>query len=603
LLYCTESVMTQFKATVRFAPDIDWDGAPSHQAPGVEMIFAGRLWDRPALENSRTTDSPGALRSTSSFFSSGAAPGGLCAFGALDSYLRWGEDCPRHLEGEWILAVLDRRERKLFLARDQLGNLAVYVRQRGGLFSFATRPEGLPGPCGPLNEEYLARVLTAWPPDGVSTIFKDIELLQPGSVMTVTAPGVRTNRYWNLEDTPELVLPKREDYVEPFLDVYGQAVRRRIEAADSLCTTLSGGLDSGSATVVAARHLAGQGRRLRSFSFFPRFPVASLPPSSITDESPLIQATASHAGNIDVDWVRGERFTVMETIRRSARIHNAPTHAAGNMFWIYELLARAKEQGFDALMTGQGGNGSISWDGRTPSLKNLWRKRAWRTMAGELLARVAPGLYEAVLGLRQGPEPWSKYSAIHPDFVRRIRLDELMRAAGHDPHFRFRRITPRERRLRLIRPGAALLPALWAEISEEFGLWVTDPTRDRAVVEYCWSVPEWIWQGPNNEGRWLIREAMRGLLPPMVRDNQRRGVQTADLAARIRAEAPDVSQTLDEMRRSPLVNEYLSMPRVDQAWREVQSGDTPEAHSAAVTIVTRGIGAGLFLLQQPGGRA
>ena len=73
--------------------------------------------------------------------------------------------------------------------------------------------------------------------------------------MTVTPQGTRVWRYWRLEDTPELRLTSREEYVEGFLEVYDRAVRDRLRSHRPVGVTLSGGLDSGSVTALAARAL------------------------------------------------------------------------------------------------------------------------------------------------------------------------------------------------------------------------------------------------------------------------------------------------------------------------------------------------------------
>jgi asparagine synthase (glutamine-hydrolysing) len=94
--------------------------------------------------------------------------------------------------------------------------------------------------------------------------------------------------------------------------------------------------------------------------------------------------------------------------------------------------------------------------------------------------------------------------------------------------------------------------------------------------------------------RWLIRAAMNGRLPDEVRLNRRRGRQAGDLAPRLRACAVEVEFALDELDHGPAAA-YLDVTYMRQVWRMIQTWDTPEAFRKSVTILTRGIMAGMFV--------
>jgi asparagine synthetase B (glutamine-hydrolysing) len=106
------------------------------------------------------------------------------------AYERWGEACPDHLLGDWSFAVWHPRERRLFLARDHHGNIALYYLHDGRRFAFASDRKALlalPDVPQRLNELYLAQVLVAWTAyHGPDTIYLDIHRLPPAHAMTVT---------------------------------------------------------------------------------------------------------------------------------------------------------------------------------------------------------------------------------------------------------------------------------------------------------------------------------------------------------------------------------------------------------------------------------
>ena len=67
---------------------------------------------------------------------------------------------------------------------------------------------------------------------------------------------------------------------------------------------LSGGLDSSSVSVLAARALAESNARLAAFTGVPRPGFAGeVAPGTYADETPYVEAIAQAAGNIDVTYV------------------------------------------------------------------------------------------------------------------------------------------------------------------------------------------------------------------------------------------------------------------------------------------------------------
>jgi asparagine synthase (glutamine-hydrolysing) len=89
---------------------------------------------------------------------------------------------------------------------------------------------------------------------------------------------------------------------------------------------------------------------------------------------------------------------------------------------------------------------------------------------------------------------------------------------------------------------------------------------------------------------------MQDRLPDEVRLNRRRGRQAGDLVPRLRACASEVEVALDELGRGPAAI-YVDVPYMREVWQMIQTQDTPEAFHKTVTVLTRGIMAGLFVNQ------
>jgi asparagine synthase (glutamine-hydrolysing) len=547
------------------------------------------------------------------------------------AYLRWGQDCPGHVYGDWAFAAWHPAERQLFLARDHCGNTSLFYYADPQRFAFASDRQALlelslaPAEIASaelipaeIDELYLAQVLVSWPAyHGERTIHTSIRRLPPAHTLTVTPERLQVAQYWWLEAVPELRLPRREDYVAAFSEIFDEAVRARLRTpvldgdASRVAVTLSGGLDSSAVTATAAGLVRHRGQRVSAFTSVPLSDSGNYAGNRFGDELPFAEATARFAGNVDLHAITAASLNPVQAIRRVLRILEEPAHAAGNFYWIVDLEEAARARGCRVLLTGQMGNAGVSWTGDLFSQSHAFRIRQlglsrWArgevTRAKERLSRAAPagrlagllaGLLTKVRRRRIDFGEWCRGSAIHPDFARRLNLlDQQLCDLDQRPA-----VTPREKRCHILMPGRALGGALHAQIGAAHDLEVRDPTGDARLLEFTLSVPDHIFMDPETGlDRWLIRQAMQHRLPDQVRLNRRRGRQAADLVPRLRACAAEVEMTLDQLGRGPAAA-YVDVSHMREVWRMIQIRDTPEAFRSCVTILTRGMMAGLFVNQ------
>jgi asparagine synthase (glutamine-hydrolysing) len=555
----------------------------------------------------------------------------------LHAYLRWGEECAQHLLGDWAFAVWDPRQRKLFIARDHCGISSLYYYREPRFFAFASSIKALLAlpqvPKRP-NLLHIARVLTVWYGDdgGGKTAYEEILRLPAAHTLTVTADKVETRRYWFLENTPLVRLVSDDEYLEAFLEIYTEAVRCRLRVpfplhperseakskegegrGGGIGATLSSGLDSGSVCALAARELGARGQHLPVFTSVPIYDTQhTTPRGRYGDESPLVELNRQFIGNLDVHYIRAENFSPLAGIERDLEVHDSPMHAAGNVFWIYALRETARQQGLDVLLTGQMGNWTISWMGGIenfwlPILSGQWQtlwsryKRTgsspWKAVKRYMLRPIVMETLRvfrrsAPLGLNR--EPWAAYSAINPQWAHSLDLARRMKASGHDPFF----MPPsdfHQARLKVL-SVADLGGAILAEQGPPYGLEVRDPTMDKRLMEFCLAIPDEQYR-VDGQDRALIRRAMKGLLPDEVRLNTRRGLQAADLGHRILADLPQMQAMLARLEGSELARQVLDLPRMNRVLGALQKEVSVKTTEECVTILTRGMMVGMFLLR------
>ena len=565
-------------------PEAAWEHLPFEDDRGFLFTAAGRIDDRAALASAL---------GLSNEEISGLGDGALMH----RAWLRWSDSCVERLFGDWAFAVWDRKTRRLFLARDHSGITALYYHANPGFFAFSSSRRALLKldlPPVKIDELYLAQILVSWPGyHGERTIHNQLKRLPPAHTVTVTPEGLNVRHYWRLEDTPRLLLP-RKDYIPAFLEIFDSAVRSRLRCDGPVGATLSGGLDSSSVVVTAARCLRGEGRRLSAFTSIHHFATAAHDGTGFfPDELPFARAAAQTTDNIDLATVDAAGSCPIDAIRRNLRITLEPRHGAGSAFWILELRRMAAAQGCKVLLTGQAGNNGISWPGRVFSqpVPVQIRILGWRRWLRQSARWHMPRrMWQPLRRWKVKRRSWSD-TAISPAFARRLDLmtrylDDLDGQPVQPLWERFLGASP---------GGASFLGASQAESAAAFGLEIRDPTADARVLKFCFSVPDKIFIDPESGvDRWLIREAMKNRLPESVRMNRHRGRQAGDLVPRLRSSASAVESALAEIERGPGA-EYVSVPAMRDAWAKIRIEDTPGSFALASAVLARGIMAGFFV--------
>jgi len=175
----------------------------------------------------------------------------------LHAYETWGNDCVKHLIGDFAFAIWDDRLQRLFCARDHFGVKPFFYTHMAGSFNFSSTLNDLrvaKNVSNTLNEiaigDYL---LFGVNQDNSTTVFKDIQRLPPGHTLTVANNELKVSRYWTPSLPVEVRYRDSESYVERFSDLLSRAIKDRLRT-DRVAISMSGGLDSTSLAAIAREH-------------------------------------------------------------------------------------------------------------------------------------------------------------------------------------------------------------------------------------------------------------------------------------------------------------------------------------------------------------
>lgn len=177
----------------------------------------------------------------------------------LKSLVQWGLDALIRFNGMFAFALWDKLKRELLLVRDRYGIKPLYYAYLGGSLIFGSEIKAIianPAYKVDLNKEGLLEYLTFQNFFTEQTLFKNVQLMPPGTWTRVRLDGNFVNqRYWDYSfEEPESPLPDAE-YEEELERLFCQAVSRQLVSDVDVGTYLSGGMDSGAVTSLAASQL------------------------------------------------------------------------------------------------------------------------------------------------------------------------------------------------------------------------------------------------------------------------------------------------------------------------------------------------------------
>jgi len=184
----------------------------------------------------------------------------------LQALSHWGLTALRKFNGMFALALWDRQERSLLLARDRYGIKPLYWTQCGSTLLFGSEVKAMlahPALSAEMDREALFEYLTFQNFFTERTLFKGVSLLPAGTWLKVSADGKLTRqRYWDYEFVEPESPRDIGEYEEELDRLFNQAVNRQLVSDVPVGSYLSGGIDSGSITAIAAKQI----NNLRSFT-------------------------------------------------------------------------------------------------------------------------------------------------------------------------------------------------------------------------------------------------------------------------------------------------------------------------------------------------
>jgi asparagine synthase (glutamine-hydrolysing) len=518
----------------------------------------------------------------------------------------WGlEETLRLANGMFALALWDRQDKVLHLARDRMGEKPLYFGWMGTggdrMLLFASDLAAIQSHAafkGTVNTDavaLLARYLHIPEPH---CIFTEVQKLMPGTIRHFAIDGSdKTTVYWNtLKEYHEAATLRRfegsrEDAVDELDRLLGAAVARQAVADVPLGTFLSGGIDSSLVTALLQRQ---HGTPVKSFSI--GFSVAAY------DESQHARAVAEHL-RTDHHELIVTPAQAMAVIPELPSFYSEPL-ADSSQIPTYLVSRMAREQVIVAL-SGDAGDEMFGGYNRHVHAVTSWPKleriprplrrvaasvmqgvkpSSWDRLVGPLLAKraVAVGdkLHKAAasLGAASGDDLYHGLISINPS------ADALVRTQSSTRGFEGRSLEeisslPLADRMMALDAVHYLSGDILAKVDRAAmanSLETRVPMLDVDVMRFAWSLPVDT-KIVDGKGKWPLRQLLARYVPSHLFDRPKQGFGIP-IDHWLRSDLRDWAEDLLHDRRFPL-DDYFKRANVDALWQAHLSSARNNQHA------------------------
>jgi asparagine synthase (glutamine-hydrolysing) len=331
--------------------------------------------------------------------------------------------------GMFALAVWDRRDRVLSLARDRLGIKPLYGASVRGAILFASELKAItshPGFARVIDRGSVAAFMRLNYIPAPWTIWRDAWKVRPGEMVGIAADGTtRRELYWSAAEVwcraaAAPVERSMEDAERDLDALIGDAVRRQMVSDVPLGAFLSGGVDS---SLVVAHMQRAAGGRVRTFTIGnadARF-----------DEADHAARIAAHLGT-EHTALQVTSTDALEVIPRLADMYDEP-FADSSAIPTF-LVSRLARRHVTVALSGDGGDELFAGYDR-----HAWADALWRRLGGvpNVLRPAASGvigLAGATLGGTAAPLP-APFDAVSPG-DRLVRMADMLAQSSRLDTFR-----------------------------------------------------------------------------------------------------------------------------------------------------------------------
>jgi len=319
----------------------------------------------------------------------------------LAGFEAWGVSATlQRAAGMFGLALWDRKDRKLYLARDRIGEKPIYYGWQGqgdaSVFLFGSELKALvrhPAFVGEVDRDSLADYMQDSYISAPRSIYRNIFKLLPGCILTLSETGeAQVEPYWSASQVIEQGLSDRwtlgeDEAIDELERLFSQAISGQLVADVPVGAFLSGGLDSSTVVAFLQRASSGPVQTFTAGSADPRY-----------DESPFARKIAEYLGTDHHEiMISGE--DALAVVPKLSSIYDEPFADSSQVpAFLISQLARSR---VTVSLTGDGGDELFAGYDKYHRTERIWRHmrkvpRPLRSATGAVLGAVPGDLWNGL---------------------------------------------------------------------------------------------------------------------------------------------------------------------------------------------------------------
>jgi asparagine synthase (glutamine-hydrolysing) len=512
----------------------------------------------------------------------------------VEALARWGivAAC-KMLVGMFAFAVWDKRDSRLWLARDRLGKKPLYVyRDANGDIAFASELKSLwafPGFSPTLSAEAISEYFSYSYIADHQCVFREVIKVLPGSVVAID-PGKppEAQSYWSFKAVVESGANARiesSDHAQSMLlDTLRDATRKRMIADVPLGAFLSGGIDSG---LVVSLMQEASSRKVRTFSIGFR--------DQGYDEAPIAASVARHLGtdHTELYVTDAEAQAIVPSL---ADVFDEPFADASQIPTC--LLSKLTRRFVTVAMTGDGGDesfgGYLRYRNQYGAVGRLCSlPRPIRSAVSSGLMRLPAGLLEALVQVVPANRRPRFIASKVAKVARAMKIDDAAARgkaylAFWSPHEVLSPAFSVEARDPFVYDGVANLDSaeqmqFWESqhylsgdlltkadrATMAYSLEARCPLLDHRVVELAWRLNSSMKASPQGT-KWILRKLLFQFVPRELVDLPKQGF-SVPIGAWMSTGLRDWTEDMLTYGRARL-GDIIHWPTVDAAWTAHRNG-------------------------------
>jgi asparagine synthase (glutamine-hydrolysing) len=238
-------------------------------------------------------------------------------------------------------------------------------------------------------------------------------------------------------------------------------------------------------------------------------------------------ALAEKLGNVDVTVCNAENISPLEGIDIMMDVHDQPGFVPTNAYWITDILQKSQQQNFGTILTGQGGNATVSW----PPSFQIYTKIHFLKSLNKYIR-----MYLNYLSGR-----WKKNFIVTSSILRQInRNNEIKNAIIYTP------LINDGNRIQLVKPGKNVYIDRWYENGLFYRNEIRDPTLDLKLLNFLMQIPK---NKQFKNERIFYNSLFQNYFSNEVLMSQTKGYQSVDISIRL--------DKLNNFRDSTILMNYI----------------------------------------------